>query len=289
VNGAQLTVEDLHAILRDATPEMLADDGSHGFFLSLNVLKHFFGRDWVKQYAVVGASKNSFMFPDLEPQQGREHYIFRVITLAEMLYNLQGIENFDACISQVASGQIESAFYELSIATMLHAHDHQFRFIRPSGKKTHDYDLEITFNDGVVLCADTKSKATATDISPNSIRNSLNDAREQLPPDRPGAVFMCVPQKWIEDASLRGSLTGVADGFLRGTGRVVSVKFYTFIMTVSPRGISHRHAYFERDNPKNRFEATRCWDVFSDHPIPTSWNGMPPKWQRILMFPEGAT
>jgi len=120
-------------------------------------------------------------------------------------------------------------------------------------------------------------------LSVASIRNSLNDARSQLPADRPGAVFVCIPPAWIEDASLRSALRGTAEAFLRGTGRVVSVKFYVFLVSVEAEGISHRHAYLEIDNPTNRFAPARCWDVFSDHPIPASWNGMP---QRILLFPK---
>ena len=51
-------------------------------------------------------------------------------------------------------------------------------------------------------------------------------------------------------------------------------------------GIMHRHAVREITNERSKFNDGRNWDLFTDYPVPSSWNGMPPKWQRLFFFPK---
>jgi hypothetical protein len=55
--------------------------------------------------------------------------------LAEMLFNLQDVRGFDACIQRMRTGQIEATYAELEIAKSLCAHQVKFTFGsgRPSG------------------------------------------------------------------------------------------------------------------------------------------------------------
>jgi hypothetical protein len=54
----------------------------------------------------------------------------------------------------------------------------------------------------------------------------------------------------------------------------------------SVKGAMHRPAVREITNERSKFNDGRNWDLFTDYPVPSSWNGMPPKWQRLFFFPK---
>jgi hypothetical protein len=87
-------------------------------------------------------------------------------------------------------------------------------------------------------------------------------------------VFVKIPQRWIDDPETAREMVKVARAFLATTGRVVSVKFYVSYLTIGDGMVLHRHAFRELTNDACRF-----------HYVPTAWNGMPPKWQRIFFWP----
>ena len=127
----------------------------------------------------------------------------------------------------MVNGDIEGTYAELDLGRMLYLSLTNFRFVSRSGKKGDDYDIEIALKDGIVVCADAKCKIETTDYSENTVRNSLQHARQQFPKDRPSVVFVKVPPRWLADQSeMKSHLTVIANEFLRGTGRVVSVKYY---------------------------------------------------------------
>ena len=127
--------------------------------------------------------------------------MFRVIELAESLYNLQNIDGFDACISQLKGGgeKIQSTCAELDFGRFLYIRDVEFRFVVPQMAKGRDYDMELLYPDGLTVPADAKCKFESTEINPKSIVNSLEIGRKKLPADRPGIIFVKVPQMWILD------------------------------------------------------------------------------------------
>jgi hypothetical protein len=50
--------------------------------------------------------------------------------------------------------------------------------------------------------------------------------------------------------------------------------------------VMHRHSYREITNAASKYHGERKWDLFKDYYVPQSWNGMPPKWQRLFFFPN---
>ena len=122
-------------------------------------------------------------------------------------------------------------------------------------------------------------------MRPETIRNCLNKARQNnLPPDKPGIIFVKVPQTWMEDDAVRDFMREVVEDFERNTGRVVSVVLYT--ITVSAMAdremVLMRHRFLEYQNPSHRFDTTKTWTLFKDYKVPREWGGMHPKWVRVL-------
>ena len=261
----RLTVDDLHRIVRTFPEEIQNADGGRTVVLAQSIIAHFFGRDWFTAHIRHDAPKP-----------------------AESLFNLQNIPGFDETIAQMKGGgdKIEATCAELDFGRFLYIHDVEFRFNVPSMKKGADYDVELIYRDGLAVPADAKCKLESTDIDPRSISNTLEKGRKQLPADRPGAIFLKVPQSWVADTAIAAKMVSEGQRFFRNTDRIISVKFYVTHLMIGDGMIMHRHAVREITNERSKFNDGRNWDLFTDHPVPLSWNGMPPKWQRLFFFPK---
>jgi hypothetical protein len=284
----RLTVDDFRAWQSSFPDEMKNDDGGQTIGIANSVIAHFLGRDWFAAHIRHDVPKPGFLNLDFSTDRRREATVFRVVELAENLFNLQHIAGFDGCIAQMRAGgeKIESTVAELDFGRFLYIHEVDFRFVEPQLRRGDDYDFELVYPDGLLVPADAKCKFESTQINLDSVRNSLNKARKQLPADRAGIIFMKVPQSWLTDIHTAISMVNLGQDFLRNTDRVVSIKFYVSFLDTVNGMVRHRHAFREITNEASRFHGGRNWGIFADYEVPASWNGMPPKWQRIFFFPK---
>ena len=72
------------------------------------------------------------------------------------------------------------------------------------------------------------------------------------------------------------------------TDRIVAITFYVSHLETHDSVAMHRHALRELTNETSRFNQGRNWELLTNYYVPSSWNGMPPKWQRLFFFPKGA-
>jgi len=267
---------------------MRTEPGGRVIGVANAVIAHFLGRDWFAAHVRHDARRRGFLNLDFASDRRREASTFRVVELAESLFNLQHVEGFDACIGQMRGGaeKIESTCAELDFGRFLYIHEINFRFVVPRIMKGADYDFDVLYPDGLKVAADAKCKFETTAISPYSLHNSMKKARGQLPADQTGIIFIKVPQQWIEESATLKAMVGTARQFFATTDRVVSVKFYVSHLKIGNGMVMHRHALRELTNEASRFHAGRNRDLFANYYVPPSWNGMPPKWQRIFFWPE---
>jgi len=188
----RLTVDDLHRLVATFPEEMRNDDGGRTAGLANSVIAHFLGKDWFAEQIRPDAPKRGFLNYDFSSDRRREASTFRVIELAESLFNLQNIPGFDECIAQMKGGgdKIEATCAELEFGRFLYIHDVEFRFNIPTMRKGADYDVELIYRDGLAVPADAKCKLESTNIDPSTIGNALEKGRKQLPADRPGVIFL---------------------------------------------------------------------------------------------------
>ena len=212
---------------------------------------------------------------------------YRIMDLAELLYNLQHVPGFHECIARMRDGDIEGTLAELDFGRMLYLHRILFRYVVPSGLKGSDYDVDVIHPTGLALCGDAKCKVEATEFSWKTIDVTLEKARKQLPGNRPGIVFVKLPPKWMELRNFADVCVAVAHDFLRTTRRVVSVKYYTSPITFIDGMLKVQHAFKEVSNPLTDFGQFQDWDIFRRNILRPEWNGMPPWWQRIIFYPDG--
>jgi hypothetical protein len=225
-----------------------------------------------------------------EPARGAIQRL-KVIDLAECLFNLKNCPGVEECIIQIRKEPlIESTLTELQIARMLFVKDYRFRFVKRTYVKGKDYDLEINL-DNWLVCADVKCKLEETQISIGTITDTLRDGTRQLPPDKPGMLFVKVPQNWSLKYLHAQLMADAARAFFRrGRTRIVSVKFYLAPFEFRDGIVSQTHQFKEEANPNNKFDVRRSWELFtrraSTGKPPEMMMGPPRKWLRLVNFPD---
>jgi hypothetical protein len=273
---------------RSFPEEVRHDPNRLTFTMAMTVIRHFFGRQWCEDHIIQDAAHSrpaGFLRIDFTPGYEGERKTSRVLDFAETLFNLQRIEGFDDRVNQMLTGDVEATFAEFDLARFLYLHDIAFKFVTPAGAKGHDYDFAIEYADGREACADAKCRLEGTKMRADTVKNSLNKARNNnLPPDKPGVVFVKVPQTWLEREDVRKGIYATVAAFLRNTGRIVSVVVYaTATMELAERKmIMLRHRFNEFINPVHRFDRTKNWALFKDYKVPEEWGGAHPKWVRVF-------
>ena len=283
----RMSLEQLERGYASLPPEVRINAQTESLALASGVLRGFMGPEWVEQHVISDNRKKGFLSIDESDPHRREVSFLRVMDLAEVIYNLQPVPGFDECIARMRDGDIEGTYAELDFGRMLFLNQVPFRFVVPQGEIGMDYDIEVEYPESLIASADAKCKIETTEFSENTIRNSLNKARKQLPDNRPGIVFVKVPPSWISDADRVSTMMKTALDFLRGTRRVVSVKFYSSPITLANNVMRHDHAYKEVSNPLTDFGENKDWSIFRKFDLPSEFNGMPSHWQRIIFFPDG--
>ena len=288
-----VTVAELRLHMARLPPEILADYGRRHFVLFTYVIAAFLGRDWVEKHMIAQtlgkAGATGYFQMEFGDDLSRETKSMRMYDLAEILMNLQLVEGFSECIERMKTGdadQVEATFAELQFAKLLYVHDIDFRLVVPEKTKGgKNYDFEFRLPSHPIVCADAKCKLETTDIDAESVRSSLDKARAQLPNDQPGIIYVKVPQHWFDRPEMSEALRKIATDFMRGTGRVVMVCYYISHLTMEPlnKRTMHRHAFQENQNSKTRFPY-RDWRLFKNYTVPPEWDGMPPKWIRLMNF-----
>jgi len=255
----RITVDMLHAEVARFPTEMRDNPAGRVFGVAITVIEHFFGSDWVAAHIRPDVRRRGYLNLDHSSDPRRKASTFRAIEFAENLLNLQHIDGFGACMTQMRGGgnKIESTCAELDFGRFLYIHDVEFRFIEPQMTKGADYDFDIIYPDGLTVAADAKCKFESASIKLAGVQRSLRRARGQLPKDRPGIVFVKIPQLWIGDPETARELVNVARTFMATTSRVVSVKFYVSQLTIGNGDLLHRHAIRELTNDACRFHAGR--------------------------------
>ena len=265
-------------------PHTAFREGERTYYLSIAVLKHFLSVAWVDKHLDPDGPPGFLRQIPGDPDNPETNtQMFKLVDLAECFFNLQHVDGFAECVERMRNGDLEGTHAELDLGRMLHMHRVKFRFVIPTGVKGDDYDIEIECDDGLRICADAKCKLTSTEYSIASIENTLNSARSQFPPDKPGAIFLKIPARWFSDDQRWLDIQQAAWKFLKGTGRIISVKFYIPQIRHEDGMITHTQVFKELSKTENKFCPGRDWDLFGKT---SQGDPVPPTWKRLMTFAE---
>jgi len=237
---------------------------SRANWLAWCILSHFLGIEWVEANIANYRGGDRFIGRQSKifksPQHLQDHRR-KVISFAEMLLNLQDVSGFEKVLELAATNNLEDACAEFESGKFLYSLGIWFRFNKPKGNSTSDYDLEFKVASGQVVFGDTKNKRLTTSLTTNTILQSLNKARTQVPPDRPSFPFLRVPHAWLEEPDIAIVDSAIAE-FLRNTTSVAAVLVHTsfvkrFSETFSEVGLNLKIF----TNPICKFQDDKGWEL----------------------------
>lgn len=193
------------------------------YFIATIVIENNLGTEWFEAHVGADHRKNpTNIFLRSSPGtrlERRDHYL-RVMELGRRIFEL-GQETFiEVLIKNLKRRDLAGAAFEADVIRMLVSLPVIVDLRLESGVKGDDYDIDLWVTPETPLAIEAKTRAETGPYSDSRLKDTLQTAREQLPKDGLGAIFVKVPAQWLGDALYLSNHAEVIDHFLRGTTRV---------------------------------------------------------------------
>jgi hypothetical protein len=227
------------------------------------LLQWIFGLDWYDRHILTNDTRAFLRYTADDPYTGQIG-AQRLIDLAEMIFNfqLQGMRGLNDVLDKIDAGNIEPAYAELDTAKLLVRLNVTFGFHSGGNKRGEAYDFNLRFQNGTWGCGETECKLAKKDEpNPRSVKDSLDHARKQLPSGKPSAIFLKVPQSWMETEDRSLVLYSVVERFLFGTSRVICVLIYCGFIEPTERGPRDGFTILQMTNSRHRFDKKIHWGL----------------------------
>lgn len=232
--GDRLTTDHLSVVVRALAASSSPSTADHEFLtygLAAEVLRFFFGNDWTNERVFPIHNETSFhhrqgrvflMSDSLAPADQYRH-MQRVTNLAEVTFNMQGVDGQKRRISLMDKHDLESALGEMECAALLCHPKLRFRFVTPAGSRGLDYDGDVTTCAGRAVCCEIKSKCAGTAAGDQTLWHALEMSRKQLPKGQPGLVLVRIPEEWTRHQDMKAVAEKAVGRVFRQSHRVVAV------------------------------------------------------------------
>lgn len=198
----------------DTKAHFAPDEAMQQYALASEILLTFMGKDWWKEKCTHDKSMMSIGSDNL-PLEYRQQFI--ITNLADCIFLVKDTQNIlDWTTKRLHEKDIYSAFCEVYAAKML-IQSGGCISLKPPEFETYDIIAALESKE---FCIEVKSKSHLTDLTEDTIKESLIKARTQLPKDRPSIIFLFIPEKWIflKDAAM--IIDNAVNDSLRRTKRV---------------------------------------------------------------------
>jgi hypothetical protein len=204
------------------------------YALAGHIIVRTLGAEWFEQHIAPADRPTDHFRGSATEDVPHNRFFSRVVELGELIYNLHTVENFADRLERIRQPDgrgVESGIAELAAGKFFRAHAVMFRFMEESQErdrvKGQEYDIEYATTDGRLGRCEVKCKLQAGDLTANGIKNTLKDAKDQLPKGvGTGIVMVRIPEEWHEDGDAAlDELSGFVDGFFESekTKRISSV------------------------------------------------------------------
>lgn len=232
---------------------------------------------WRKHCVGKAGPDSSFLRPRDEIEDDRYEFQDRVIRFGDMLFSLKNCDGFEAFLKPLRTNDLESVFFELWTANAFFRSGYTVRFVECSGEKGADYDLSALIN-GSNVAVEAKTRRLGENSAIPKVRDNLERARNQLPPQGPGVIVLSIPHQWF--LAHRDLVAAEIQAFLRNTARVNHVLIFSRTWVPQSAG----RAYF---SITEQFDATRPRHAFRKNPL-LLLGGQSPQneteWAQMLSF-----
>jgi hypothetical protein len=153
-----------------------------------------------------------------------EHVRFKyqLWRLGRLLFDLQSYDFFGGIVADVKQRDLLGALFEAEVVRLLMQLPTRTTLRVPQGQKGLDYDIDFG-GSRLQLAVEVKAKDETTPFTAATVRNTLQTAREQLPRDGLGLIFLRVPYAWTSDPEYAAGIDAPVEWLLRNTSRVQAV------------------------------------------------------------------
>jgi hypothetical protein len=222
------------------------DHDARRAFLALGIFHNFLGDAWVNEKLLSGSARGDFFKAASRDEVGYKSQE-RAHSIAEILFNFQRVDGFGYLIKRLKSEDVESVAAEVQAATFVYSSGFHFRF------REERWDLDIFLPDGRVAAGEIKCKIETTPLASKTVRDALSKARSQLPNDRPGFVFVKIPESWSTSSELPDDLLSAVNAIFRQSRRISTIIFWSEQWTNIAGGWLRVIPCRELVNPNARF------------------------------------
>lgn len=222
-----LDVQDIRnwfAITSHERPDL--DDAGLVYLCALAILRHYLGVPWVDANVNPSLSKvprphrpgRAFLRTAGASIEDRLRHQERLTTLAELCFELQGVEGVAERLVAITSGTVESTVAELEFARYFHSRGMGVKFKPTSTDKgVQSFDMFVTLLPGVDVPCEVKCNLEDTPLGENTVFNTLKGA--QIPAGSRGIICVKMPQRWAETRDFHKQIEVPTWDFLRQNRR----------------------------------------------------------------------
>lgn len=180
------------------------------------------GLDWYQKNCALGGQRVAPFDQNQEEDVLALDYHINLVRLGHMLFLLRDVPGFEHLLADMARRDFEPVFFELHAAALLVQNGYSIQFVRPTGVKGQDYDLEADI-DGHCVAVEVKTRRAGPINNTRALKNALSDAKKQLSRTKPGVICVAVTTEY---GSVKGAQHNEKEvertlyDFLSGTKRV---------------------------------------------------------------------
>jgi len=232
----RLTTEHLEVVLQTLVKSpspVVADEVFLTYGLATEVLRFFFGNAWTnenifemhKAISPENRAGRKFLKTESTEREEQFRHMQRVATLAEIVFNLQGTEGLKQRIILMHNHDLEAALGEMECAALVAVPEFHFRFITPTGVKGKDYEGEIVTSTGRIVCCEMKARSEQMNPNQQTLWNTFEHARKQLPKGKPAIVLVKIPEDWVKNPDIQVIIEAAIGKIFRQSNRIVAFVF----------------------------------------------------------------
>ena len=213
----ELTKESL-----DATKQQFAYMGYVGqwYAMASEVILTTLGPEWWrKNLSPQPGFADEFLAVSDDNEDAKYNHQDRVTRLGDMLYLLRACKGYQVFISSLQRRDLSPTFFELFVATLLYRNGFRIEFVQETGHKGEDYDLRADRAE-VLVNVEAKTRRSGVVLGENKLRNTLEQARSQLPTTGPNIIFVSIPNEWTRESNAESVIDGCVGAFFRSSARI---------------------------------------------------------------------
>lgn len=270
--------QNIISFLRDRC----AGDG-HSYGMQWHVISQYIidmtlGEEWFDSHCQLGKIRTAPFDQDISTDYGAAEFHLNVVRLAHMLFQLRNAQGYDEFVSSLMTRDFESVFFELHAASLLFQNSCDVQFVKNSGIKGQDYDLQLLVEKKPVA-VEVKSRRAAPITDRKKLKNALSEARKQLPTDIPGIICISISAEFHlspEFSHAELEIEAALSDFMKSTKRVNRVLVFWHRFEGKP--IHSKTLVKEWRNFNSRHEIDREWIISSVNETPIQGslqNGFP--------------